>query len=117
MTIRLDKALDAWGTPDFNTTLAREIQDLDPAQLPLQQGLSAGSVAVADNLGVMIIDSSGDTTFIHARAGIFYEGIIAGCSCADDPTPLDTLSEYCEIELAINRMTAETTLVLAPEQA
>ena len=52
---------------------------------------------------------------ILVKAGIFYTGIIAGCSCADDPTPLDEQNEYCELELNINKETAETTIVLLEE--
>ena len=41
-------------------------------------------------------------------------GIIAGCSCADDPTPVDTTTEYCELQLEIDRESAETRVILLP---
>jgi hypothetical protein len=40
--LRLSKSLNAWGTPDFAGILKEEIEQLDAAQLPLQQGLSTG---------------------------------------------------------------------------
>jgi hypothetical protein len=49
------------------------------------------------------------------KAGIFYTGVIAGCSCADDPTPVDELNEYCVVQFDIDRMTAETTVRLLAE--
>ena len=49
---------------------------------------------------------------IRAKAGIFYTGIIPGCSCANDPTPETEYSEYCEVLFDINKRTAETLVTL-----
>ena len=46
-----------------------------------------------------------------------YSGIIAGCSCADNPTPVSELNEYCEVQLEIDKKTAETKVALLPEPA
>lgn len=110
--IQLTKSLNAFGTPAFNQVLKQEVEQLSIDQLPLQQGLSVSSYALDDPRRVMVIDVSDDATFIHAKAGIFYSGIIAGCSCADDPTPLDKNTEYCEVQLHINKSTAETAVNL-----
>ena len=110
--VRLYKSLSAWGTPFFEEILKREIQRLDVGVLPLQQGLSQGSYSNGKGLSVMIIDISDEPRLIRAKTGIFYTAIIAGCSCADDPTPLDELAEYCEVRFDINKTTAETTVTL-----
>ncbi|MBZ0310672.1 MAG: hypothetical protein K8I82_31730 [Anaerolineae bacterium] len=110
--IRLTKSLNAWGTADFKDILKVEIEQLDAEQLPLQQGLSTSSYALDDKLNVRIIGVSEEASFIRAKVGIFYTGIIAGCSCADDPTPVEEQNEYCEVQLDINKMTAETTVTL-----
>ncbi len=110
--IRLTKALDAWGTPDFAGILKQEVAHLDAGQLPLQQGLSTASYVTDGKLDVMIISASEEAGCIRVKAGIFYAGIIAGCSCADDPTPVDELSQYCEVQLDISKATAETTVAL-----
>lgn len=109
---RLEKALRAWNTPDFNAVLKDEIEHLDAASLPLQQGLSQGSYASTDGISVMIIRTSEDPRFIHATTGIHFTGIIAGCNCADDPTPVEGHAEYCEVRFDIDRRTAETTVSL-----
>lgn len=113
--IRLSKALTAWGTPEFRDILKQDIEHLDAGQLPLQQGLSTGSYAMGDKFSVMIIGVTDDDKVIHAKAGVFYGGIIAGCSCADDPTPVDEHHEYCEVQFDIDKITAETTVTLAAE--
>lgn len=113
--IRLTKSLNAWGTPDFEDILKAEIGQLGAEQLPLQQGLSTSSYALDDKLNVRIIGVSEEAGFIRAKIGIFYAGIIAGCSCVDDPTPVEEQNEYCEVLLDIDKITAETTVALLVE--
>jgi hypothetical protein len=113
--ILLTKALNAWGTAEFSAILKQEIEQLTVAQLPLQQGLSSSSHALDDSLRAMIISVADEGGFIRAKAGIFYAGIIAGCSCADDPAPVTEQSEYCEVRVDIDKATAGTTVVLLTE--
>ena len=110
--IRLTKSLNAWGTPDFEDVLKNEIAQLGGDQLPLQQGLSASSYVVDGRLDVLINSATEEAGIIRVQTGIFYAGIIAGCSCTDDPTPVEENSEYCEIRLDIDKATAETTVTL-----
>jgi len=110
--IRLAKALNAWGSPDFVNVLKTEIEQLDADQLPLQQGLTASSYAMSDKLTATIMRVAEEAGVIRIKAGLIYSGIIAGCSCADDPTPADEITEYCEVQLDIDTATAETTVVL-----
>ena len=63
----------------------------------------------------MILDQSEDGNLILVKAGIFYTGIIAGCSCADDPTPIAEQNEYCVLQFCIDKQTAETTVTLVSE--
>lgn len=111
--IRLTRAVNAWGKPDFNAVLKQDIEQLDVDQLPLQQGLSTGSYVAGEQFSAMIISAADSEDFIRAKAGIFYQGILGGCSCADDPTPVEEQSEYCEVQFDINKKTAETTVTLA----
>lgn len=110
--IRLTKTLKAWGSASFEDVFKAEIEQLDANQLPLQQGLSISSHVADSPHKAIIIRVSDDKEFIRVKAGIFYSGIIAGCSCADDPTPVGEQTEYCEVQIEINRMTAEATVVL-----
>lgn len=108
----LSKSLTAWRTPAFDAVLKDEIEHLDADLLPLQQGLSHSSHANADTLSVRIISVAEQPNCIQVKAGLFYTGIIAGCSCADDPTPVDEINEYCEVRFDIDKRTAETTVTL-----
>jgi len=33
--------------------------------------------------------------------GVFYHSLIAGCNCADDPTPVDKINEYLTLNIVI----------------
>ena len=108
----LSKSIQAWQTPAFEQTLQTEIEALDARLLPLQQGLTQGSHALEDAFQVTIIQVTDNDACIRAKVGIFYRSIIAGCSCADDPTPVDELSEYCEVLVEIDKSTAESSIRL-----
>ncbi|MFQ5644344.1 MAG: hypothetical protein ACE5FQ_11695 [Thiogranum sp.] len=112
---RLEKSLHAWGTPVFNDVLKNEIEQLDVQALPLQRGLSRSSYVTGGDFSAMIISAREDDDALHVKAGVFYSGVIAGCGCCDDPTPVPEQSEYCEILLAIDRQTASTRITLADE--
>lgn len=113
--IHLSRSLAAAGTPAFFDTLKREIEQLDAQQLPLQQGLSSSSHVTDRPFQARIISVREEGGILRVKAGIFYTGIIAGCSCADDPTPIDELNEYCVVRLDIDTSTAEAAVTLLNE--
>lgn len=110
--IRLPATRDAWGTPDFEGVAKREIAALDPAALPLQRALAVSSHVAAQPIQATILAAGTDAGRLRVKAGIFYSGIIAGCSCTDDPTPMSEQAEYCVLRLDIDPATAEATVTL-----
>ncbi|MBU1396625.1 MAG: hypothetical protein KKE84_10890 [Gammaproteobacteria bacterium] len=113
--IRLPQSLNAWGTPAFREVFIQEVAQLDAAELPLQQGLARSSHVTERPFQAMLISASEDAGLLRVKAGIFYTGIIAGCSCADDPTPIDELNEYCVVQFDIDTTTAAATVTLLAE--
>jgi hypothetical protein len=110
--IYFSKSVAAMGSPFFKETFKGEVESLDSQLLPLQQGLTLGSSVSDSKFSAMMISVSEEAEFIFAKAGIFYSSIIAGCNCADDPSPIDEQTEYCEVEFEINKETAEATVKL-----
>lgn len=110
--LSLTDALAAWGTPEFSEVARREIEGIDAERLPLQQGLSRGSYVGSAPHRVMIIDVTAGAESIRVKAGVFYTGIIAGCSCADDPTPVEEEPEYCELCFEIDRGSGLSSVTL-----
>ena len=113
--IELQKALSAWGSADFRKVLKTEIEQLPSDCLPLQEGMSHSSYVSEEPFKAMIIDVREENDIIYAKVGIFYSGIIAGCSCADDPTPVDSQPEYCLLCLNIDKQSAGTQVSLLAE--
>jgi hypothetical protein len=110
--ITLPHSLAAWGSDAFNETFKSEVEQLPAEALPLQQGLALSSCVSSEPFKVMVISSAEDTGAIHIKAGVFYSGIIAGCSCSDDPTPTDVQAEYCDVAFVIDRASGETHISL-----
>jgi hypothetical protein len=114
--IHLNKALSAWGQEDFPARLRAEIELLPHSSLPLQEGLSYSSYVSDEPFQVMILRVNEEGEQLVAVARLFYSGIIAGCSCADDPTPLDTQTESCLLELRLDKQDASVSFTLLPDE-
>lgn len=110
--LKLTSSLNAWCQPIFDDIFKQEVATMNVTLLPLQQALTHSNFTDGSKRSVMIISATATTEAIHIKTGIFYVGMITGCSCADDPTPLSEIAEYCEIQFDIDRVTAETTITL-----
>lgn len=92
--------------------LKAEIERLDPALLPLQQGLAQSSHVADEQPTAIVLDVQAKGSILSAKVGILYSGIVAGCSCADDPTTPDRIAEYCELRFDIDRTTGVASVTL-----
>ncbi|MEA3410302.1 MAG: hypothetical protein U9R74_02050 [Pseudomonadota bacterium] len=111
--IYLQRSLEAWESEIFDQVLKEEISGLGVDHLPLQQGLSSSSTALDHDLGVLILSKSENDSLICIELGVFYSGIVSGCSCADDPSPDQEQNEYCEISVKIAKEDGEATIALS----
>ena len=89
-----------------------EIEKIEPSLLPLQQGLTHSSYVGNAPIQAVVLNITKDNNNVKVKTGIFYTGIIAGCSCSDDPSPTDEQNEYCELLFTIDRETTETSVKL-----
>ncbi len=115
MSLRLKKSLSAWSSGElenFKQIFKEEITALDENSLPLQEGLSRANYADGSDLSVLILNIKEFPQIIKIKTGIFYQGIIAGCNCSDDPSPMASHTEYCEIYFEIDKKSAKTTVFL-----
>jgi len=110
--MRLPESLRVWGTEAFDEAFKAEVERLPADALPLQKGLSLSSYVSGEPFRVMVISRTAEASVLRIKAGIFYSGIIAGCSCSDDPTPTDVQAEYCDVEFVIDRVSAEAQATL-----
>jgi hypothetical protein len=111
--LRLEFALQAWDSEQFEAKIKQALEGLPHHELPLQQALQHSSQVSGEPIQVMFLDAVESIGHIKVRVGVFYSGVIAGCNCADDPIPVDTVLEYCTLELVIVRRSAEVKVVLS----
>ncbi|MCP4995294.1 MAG: hypothetical protein GY934_16180 [Gammaproteobacteria bacterium] len=104
--LSLPKSNNAFGSDDFKAVLKGELEALSSDKLPLQKGLSQSSYVSGDDFTITMLSITDTAEQITVKVGVFYAGIIAGCNCSDDPTPVDEINEYCELELIINKNSA-----------
>ena len=102
MEIRLNESLAKWPGEDFPQQFCREVAALAFGTLPLQRAMERGSVVLDKPPRVLVLNNQQDNRQLCVRAGVFFNSAIAGCNCADDPTPLDELEEYCELQFVID---------------
>ncbi|HPE81834.1 MAG: hypothetical protein R3E46_09720 [Sedimenticolaceae bacterium] len=113
--MKLDKAVRAWGTPNFQEVLKDEIEQCAVDELPLSQALRYGNYVADEKPAIMVHRVEKRGSCIVARIGLFFAGIDAGSCCANDPTPVQPRHEYCVIQLEIEHDTGETKFRLIDE--
>jgi len=97
-------------TPRFDEILKDELESLSVEQLPLQQCMRQCNHVLEQRPAVMILGTDDIDDERQIRIGVFFNGLIAGCSCADDPTPVEPITEYCELLLRMNKQTGYITI-------
>lgn len=100
MKPRLAASLAAWGSEDFAEVLKDELAALGPDALPL---VTATGHADTRGLSLSLIRQVEADGALQLRVGVFFQQILAGCSCGDDPVREPA---YCELELVIDRVDA-----------
>lgn len=113
--ISLPKSIQAWHSDEFEAVFKRELEALGGDHLPLQQGLSHSSYAQDHNLKIVILNLTDEGNLAMIKVGAFYSGIVAGCSCSDDPSPTDEVNEYCEMQVTLNLNNGEASITLLTE--
>ena len=109
---QLIQSFRSQGSEAFRETLKAELEGLADGTLPLDKGCSRGGYADGREIAVTILDVKDGQRSIRARVGVFFRELVAGCSCGDDPL---TESGYCEMEVTIDRESAEAEFMVLPE--
>jgi hypothetical protein len=107
-------SLRDWNTDVFPRTLKHELEHLPAGMLPLDKGVAQGGMVDDNKITATVLSFNENTAAIQAKVGIFFTEIIINCGCGDDPMPTNA---YCEIQILIDKQTAETDFSLLQDQA
>lgn len=110
--IKLVKSLVDWRTPKFAATFKSEVSSLEADALPLQRALKRSSYVADSQIEAIILQTDESATAVRVKTGIFFQGVVAGSCCADDPSSNCEQAEYCELEFNIDKVTADTRVIL-----
>jgi hypothetical protein len=109
---RLLDAVRAWPSEAFARALKNEIESLPPGSLPLERGIACGGRVDDSRITATFLRSRDEGESIQADVGIFFEEVVGGCSCGDDPLAQNA---YCELRVRIAKATGEAVFALLPD--
>lgn len=107
--IRLQKTLEAMHSDQISRVLKREIEMLGQGILPLHLGTQHGGMVDDGNITVTVNKVSSSEKELTASVGIFFNEIVGGCSCGDDPV---TQNAYCELLVEVEVTTGKARFSL-----
>ena len=67
------------------TALRLALQRLPPGTLPLHEACTQGGVVDDGDLGISLLNWAVSGSQVTARVGVFFDEIVGGCNCHDDP--------------------------------
>lgn len=102
----------AWQSGTFAQALKCEIEALGTGSLPLEQGTTQGGFVDDGNVTAVVLNVADGDQHIHSEVGVFFNEIVAGCNCGDEP---ESINVYCRLKLRIDKATAEAEIDLIPD--
>jgi hypothetical protein len=110
--LRFARSLHAWQTDAFARTLKKEIERAGTRALPLEQGTSQGGFVDDAAITATVLSATESRLRVCADVGVFFNEILAGCSCGDEP---ESINAYCRIRVRIDKSTAQTDVRVIPD--
>ena len=104
-SVCLARTLAAWSGPQREAVLKQELEELDSGLLPLREAMARGNQVAVEPVRVLVLATGEGEDCFQARLGLLFASLIGGCQCADDPSPLEALPEYAELEIRIDPLT------------
>lgn len=105
---RLPRSLTAWGSPAFVITLKSEIEALPVGSLPLEDATTQGGRVGGEPIALAVLQAEDVGDAIHVRVAVFFTEVVGGCSCGDEPMPVQA---RCELRVEIAKADAVVRFV------
>ena len=98
-----DQAFQHWETPEFKPYCLAQLSAF-AGELPLGQCCTHSSVIDPESISFRIINAQQQESSIGLKVGVFFEELLSGCACSDDPSQaMIRENAYCEMQLSISR--------------
>lgn len=94
------------------TALLVALQRLPPDTLPLHKACTQGGVVDDGDLGISLLNWAVSGSQVTARVGVFFDEIVGGCSCHDDPV---ATTRYAILGVSIARGDGSAEIRLVSE--
>ncbi len=107
---KLAQSLQHWGSETFNSSLKQELEQLRADVLPLKEAIDPDNYVIDFDLGVTVISANEKDDAIHAKIGVYFAEEVSCCSCGEGAP---TEEAYCEMEVIIDKHSADTTFAIA----
>lgn len=109
---RLERARDGWESAGFAEELKAELSALPAGTIPLQSATRQGGIVDDSAIAVSVLSSDGDERRIESRVLVFFDEIVGGCNCHDDPV---SAHSQCTLLVGIDRRTGEADFTVLDE--
>ena len=97
-----DQVFQYWETPDFKSYCLAQLKAFAP-ELPLGHCCTHSSMIDPESIGFRIISTQHQDSSIGLKIGVFFEEVLSGCACSDDPSQaMIRENGYCEMQLLIS---------------
>ncbi len=110
---RLPKSLSAFGSTIFNQTVKQELADFNNTDFPLHLATTQGGIVDNKQVSISVLNSIEKATNIEVKLAVFFDELVAGCSCGDQPMQVNN---YCQLLLLINKQTSQATFLMLPDE-
>ena len=114
MPVHLPDCLNCPDEATFAARLKTAITQLPPGSLPLQQATTQGGLVDDSQITVTVLGSEREGDEIVARVGVFFEEVVGGCNCHDDPV---SVNGYCMLQVRIDANTGEARFTYVAEDS
>ena len=94
------------------TALPLALRRLPPGALPLTEACTQGGIISDGDLGISLLSWATTGSHIVVRVGVFFEEIVGGCNCHDDPV---AASRYAILGVRIARGDGSAEIRLVSE--
>lgn len=108
MNLKFNRAIRALGEKSFESAFLQEAI-AQSNLLPLHKACHSGGVVKDGSVSISVLSVDEDQGFIKVKTQIFFDEVVGGCNCNDDPFEQ---VQMCEALFLLNEEDAQSEFVM-----